>query len=195
VTSDNPEFSPIAGDVIASDIRRISGRRGTDNGLIEIPLYGHDFRYQVRIDRSAGTPRLIELRMVANTGGDIDPAAINNLPVRRLAKAAARFISMTEHGVVSVGDLHDPTSSALPDLEPPRLRRNRRDLGVEDYRQVAAYLMWARKIGVSPREFAAEQFGVALPTLDRWIAEAKKRGFLRRDWATATTDTKEADPS
>jgi hypothetical protein len=189
VTSDNPEFSAITGDVIASDVRRISGKRGSDNGLIEIPLYGHDFRYQVRIDRSTGTPHLTELRMIAAAGGDIDPAAINNLPVRRLAKAAARFISMTEYGIVDVSDLHDPTGSARPDLESPRRRRN---LGDEHYRQVAARLKWGREIGVPPREFAAEQFGVALPTLDRWIKEAKDRGFLRRDWATAT-DAKEAD--
>lgn len=26
------------GDVMAGDIRRVSGRRGTENGLIEIPL-------------------------------------------------------------------------------------------------------------------------------------------------------------
>ena len=180
------------GDVIASDIQRISGKRRTDNGLIEIPLYGHDFRYQVRIDRSAGTPRLTELRMVANTGGDIDPAAINNLPVRRLAKAAAQFISMTECGVASVRDLFDPTGLARPDLPPGRRRRN---VSPEHYREVAAQLVRAREIGFPPREYVADYYAVTLPTLDRWIAEAKKRGFLRRDWAIRTTDTKETDPS
>lgn len=175
------------GDVIASDIRRVNGRRGTDNGLIEIPLHGHDFRYQVRIDRSVGTPRLTELRVVCtDDGGDIDPAAVRQIPVRRLAKAAAQFISLTEHGVSDVGDLHDPTGLARPDLEPPRRRRN---LGDEHYRQVAAHLVWAREIGVPPREFAAEQFKVALPTLDRWIKEAKKRNYLRRDWAITAADT------
>lgn len=190
MTSDNPAFTPIAGDVIASEVRRVSGRRGSDNGLIEIPLYGHDFHYRVRIDRSAGTPRLTELQMVADEGGDIDPAAVRQVPVRRLARAAAQFISMTEHGVTDVGDLYDPTGSARPDLEPGRRRRN---LGPEHYRQVAALLEGAREIGVPPREHVARYFAVAIPTLDRWIAEAKRRGFLRRDWSTTTTDTEETD--
>lgn len=190
MTSDSGAFTPIVGDVMAGDIRRVSGKRGTDNGLIEIPLYGHDFRYQVRIDRSAGTPRLVELRMVcADDGGDIDPAAVRQVPVRRLAKAAAQFVSMTEHGVTDVGDLYDPTGSARPDIEPGKRRRN---LGPEHFRQVAALLEGAREIGVPPREHVAKYFGVAKPTLDRWIAEAKRRGFLRRDWST-TTDTEETD--
>jgi len=189
VTTDNPAFTPIVGDVIASGIRRVSGRRGSDNGLIEIPLYGHDFRYQVRIDRSAGTPRLTELRMVCtDDGGDIDPAAVRQVPVRRLARAAAQFISMTEYGVANVGDLFDPTAQARPDLEPGRRRRN---LGPEHYRQVAARLEYAREIGLPPREHVSDYYGVALPTLDRWIKQAKERGFLRRDWSTTTADTVE----
>jgi hypothetical protein len=191
VTSDKPEFTPIAGDVMADDIRRVSGKRGSDNGLIEIPLYGHGFRYQVRIDRSGGTPRLTELRMVCvGDGGDIDPAAVRNIPVRRLAKAAAKFVSLTEHGIADAGDMYDPTGPARPDLEPGKRRRN---LGDEHYRQVAAQISWAREIGLAPRDYAADYFGVTLPTLDRWIAQAKKRGFLRRDWSTATADTQETD--
>ncbi|MDX1881863.1 hypothetical protein [Mycolicibacterium sp. 120270] len=192
MTSDNPSFAPILGDVIADGIRRCDGTPGSDDGLIEIPLYGHDLRYQVRIDRSTGTPHLTELRIVApDDGGDIDPAAVKQVPVRRLAKAAAQFISMTEHGVTNVGDLFDPTGSTRPDLEPGKRRRN---LGPEHYRQVAALLQEAREIGVPPRQHVADYFGVALPTLDRWIAEAKKRGFLPRDWSN-TTDTEKADPS
>ncbi|OBY30804.1 hypothetical protein [Mycolicibacter kumamotonensis] len=190
MTSDNPAFTPIVGDVIADQIRRVSGRRGTDKGLIEIALYGHDLRYQVRIDRSDGTPRLAELRMVADGGGDIDPAAVRNVPVRRLAKAAAQFISMTEHGVANAGDMFDPTGLSRPDLEPGKRRRN---LGPEHYRQVAARLEWAREIGLPPREHVADYYGVALPTLDRWIKQAKQRGFLRRDWSTITANTEETD--
>jgi hypothetical protein len=191
VTSDNPVFTPIVGDVLAGEIRRVSGKRGSDKGLIEIPLYGHHFRYQVRIDRSVGTPRLTELRMVCvDDGGDIDPAAVRQVPVRRLAKAAAQFISMTEHGVANVGDLFDPTGKARPDLEPGKRRRSR---GPEHYRQVAARLEYAREIGVPPREHVAEYYGVALPTLDRWIAEAKKRRFLRRDWSTTTANAEETN--
>ncbi|SIJ61516.1 Uncharacterised protein [Mycobacteroides abscessus subsp. bolletii] len=191
MTSDNPAFAPIVGDVLASDIRRISGKRGTDNGLIEIPLYGHAFRYQVRINLQEGRPHLIELRVVCtdDNGGDIDPAAVRQIPVRRLAKAAAQFIFMTEHGVTDVGDLYDPTGQSRPDLEPGKRRRN---LGPEHYRQVAALLEGAREIGLPPREHVADSMGVSLPTLDRWIAKAKDLGFLPRDWST---NTKKVNPS
>ncbi len=178
------------GDVLAGDIRRVSGKPGSDDGLIEIPLYGHAFSYQVRIERTGGTPRLVELRMVTtDDGGDIDPAAVRQIPVRRLAKAAAQFISMTEHGVANAGDLFDPTGQARPDLEPGKRRRN---LGPEHYRQVAALLEGTREIGMPPREHVADYFGVSLPTLDRWIAKAKELGFLPRAWST---NTKKANPS
>lgn len=189
MTPDNPAFTPIVGDVIADEVHRVSGRRGSDKGLIEIALYGHDFRYQVRIDRSAGTPRVTELRMIcADESDDIDPAAVRNVPVRRLAKAAAQFISMTEHGVANAGDMFDPTGLSRPDLEPGKRRRN---LGPEHYRQVAARLQMAREFGLPPREHVADYFGVALPTLDRWIKQAKERSYLPRDWSTSTADTTE----
>lgn len=92
---------------------------------------------------------------------------------------------MTEHGISDAGDVYDPTGAARPDLPEPKRRRN---LGDEHYRQVAAQLSWAREIGVAPSDYVAHHFGVTLPTLDRWIAEAKKRGFLRRDWSTAATE-------
>ena len=191
MTSDNPAFTPIPGDVVANDIRRVSGRRGSDKGLIEIPLHGHAFAYQVRIERGGGTPRLVELRMVAPDGGDIDPAAVRNVPVRRLAKAAAQFITLTEHGVVNAGDVFDPTGLARPDLEPGKRRR---DLGPEHYREVAAQLQKAREIGLPPREYVADYYGVALPTLDRWIKKAKDRGFLLRDWSTTpAADNEDTD--
>ncbi|KKF01589.1 hypothetical protein WN67_12765 [Mycolicibacterium obuense] len=171
--------------MVADSIRRVSGRRGSDKGLIEIPLYGHVFGYQVRIERSGGTPRLAELRIIAPGGGDIDPGAVRNVPVRRLAKAAAQFISLTEHGVVNAGDVFDPTDLARPDLEPGKRRRT---LGPEHYREVAAQLQMAREIGLPPRDHVADHYGVALPTLDRWIKQAKDRGFLPRDWSTTATE-------
>lgn len=56
-----------------------------------------------------------------------------------------------------------------------------------------AYLLTAaREAGESPREYAAERLGTSLPSVDRWVAEAKRRGDLRRDWSMTTTD-KETD--
>jgi hypothetical protein len=58
---------------------------------------------------------------------------------------------------------------------------------------VAKLLLWAREIGESPREYVADRLGSPLPTVDRWIKQAKQRGFLRRDWATAPDTTTTED--
>lgn len=187
VPTDNPDHGGdfIKGDVVAEAIRRINGDPGSDGGLIEVPLFGHRYSYQVRVELlPSRAPRLAELRMIASDGDtDIDPTSVRDIPVRRLAKAAARFISLTEHGIGVAGDEYDPTDLRRPDIEPP----TRRKLDEAHYRQVAKLLLWAREIGESPREYVSAQLSTSLPTVDRWIAKAKKLGFLRRDWA-ATTD-------
>lgn len=174
----------IKGDVVAEAIRRTSGKPGSDDGLIEIPLFGHRYRYQVRVELvPRRPPRLVELRMIASDDDtDVDPTSVRDIPVRRLAKAAARFISLTEHGIGVAGDEYDPTGLRRPDMEP----MGRRKLDDAHYRQVAKLLMWAREIGESPREYVSAELNTPLPTVDRWIAKAKKLNMLRRDWATTT---------
>jgi len=184
VTGDGPGAPMIKGDVIADQIKRVSGRKGSANGLIEIPLYGHRYRYQVRVHLSGPAPRLAELRMIAaDDGSEVDPSAVRDVPVRRLALAAARFIRLTESGVAVAGDFDDPTDLVRPD-HPKGGRGNKLD--DVHYRQVRNLLIRAREIGLSPREYVAEQFQVELPTVDRWIREAKARNILARDWARTT---------
>src|SRR5690606_2176952 len=82
------EPEPIKGDVIPGSTRRL------DDGLVEVRLIGHDHRYVVGVDISGPAPRLTELRIVADSPeAEIDPATIRQVPVRRLAAAAARFVA------------------------------------------------------------------------------------------------------
>ncbi|PVB44271.1 hypothetical protein [Mycobacteroides abscessus] len=185
----------IKGDVVPGGIRRISGTPGTDDGLIEVTLVGHPYRYQVRVEMGTGAPRLTELHLIpldpAVAAVDIDPGTIRLVPVRRLAKAAARFIARHDGAFVGVQELRDPTLELQPERPPNGGRR--RKLDDTHYRQVAYLLTAAREAGESPREYVAERLEGSLPTVDRWIAEAKKRGHLRRDWSmtTITTDANE----
>ncbi len=180
MASDDSRNHPIKGDVIPDSIRRISGRRGSPDGLIEIALVGHPHRYRVRIELDFAAPRLVELHLVpGDTNAEIDPATVRQIPVRRLSKAAARFIGLTERKVALAGDHEDPTNLVRPDHEP-----GGRTLDDVHYRQVANLRTTAREWGLSPREHVAERLGASLPTVDRWIKEAKKRGFLPRDWST-----------
>ncbi|MDY6871292.1 MAG: hypothetical protein SV966_12520 [Actinomycetota bacterium] len=170
--------------MLADRIKRVSGRKGNANGLIEIPLYGHRHRYVVRVDLSGPAPRLAELRVIAADGdSEVDTAAVREVPVRRLALAAARFIRYTEHGIAIAGDTDDPTDLMRPDH--PKGGRGNKYADVH-YRQVRNLLIQARESGLSPRDHVAKQFTVELPTVDRWIKEAKARGILARDWARAT---------
>jgi hypothetical protein len=185
MTGDGTGAPMIKGDVIADHIKRVSGRKGSPDGLIEIPLYGHRYRYQVRVDLTKHqAPRLVELRMLAfHEGAEVDPTAVRDIPVRRLALAAMRFIGLTEWGVAEAGDFDDPTNLMRPDH--PKGGRGKK-LDDVHYRQVRNMLIGARQNGLSPREYVAGQFTVELPTVDRWIREAKARNILERDWARTT---------
>jgi hypothetical protein len=180
MASDDPRNHTLKGDVIPDSIRRISGQPGSPDGLIEIALAGHPHRYRVRIDLDFAAPRLVELHLVpGGEATEIDPATIRQIPVRRLAKAAARFIGLTELKVCLAGDFEDPTNLVRPDHG-----AGERVLDDVHYRQVANLLTTAREWGLSPREHVCATLKASLPTVDRWIKEAKKRGFLPRDWST-----------
>lgn len=172
---------PIKGDVDTGGIRRVSGTPYADDGLIEIPLVGHRNRYHVRVDLSGPAPRLVELRIMADDADEIDPAAMKAVPVRRLTSAAAQYITQLEYGFLTVQEVREPARLTRPE------RSASRHLDDDHYRRIAAALMAARRAGAPPRQAVAEQMGgVPLATLDRWIAEAKRRGHLRRDWRTTT---------
>lgn len=185
-TTDNTRGVGIKGDV--ETVRRVpgklGGKRGTDQGLIEVALVGHPHRYRVRVDMSGPAPRLVELHISSpDDVADIDPAAMR-IPVRRLAHAAAHFISHADGAFVTPEELDDPVRSVRPEV----VERRRTHLDDEHYRDVARLLMAARREGArSPRKVVAQQRGWEVPTLDRWINEAKLRGHLPRDWATTYT--------
>lgn len=189
MSSDSRHQQLIKGDVAPGGTRRVSGTPGTDDGLIEVTLVGHPHRYQVRVEMGTGAPRLTELHLLPldpDAAADIDPATIRLVPVRRLAKAAARFIARADGAFIGVQELRDPTLELRPDV--PANGGTRRKLDDVHYRRVADLLTAAREAGESPREYVADRLGTSLPSVDRWIAEAKRRGHLRRDWSMSTTD-------
>jgi hypothetical protein len=187
MASKEHQLPPMKGDVIPDSIRRISGRKRTTDGLIEIGLVGHPHRYRVRVDLDGAAPRLMELHLIPDNGNvEIDPATIRQVPVRRLAKAAAHFVGLTEYRIALPSDYDDPTSLTRPEQVP-----GGRTLNDVHYQEVTELLTTAREWGVSPREHVAARLGASLPTVDRWIKEAKKRGFLPRDWSTTNGATVE----
>lgn len=117
----------------------------------------------------------------------IEPATIRQVPVRRLAKAAAQFISRVDGAIVTPYELDDPTLLLRP--ERPHDGGRRRKLDDVHYRQVSQLLIAARENGFAPRKYVAEHLRGSLPTVDRRIAEAKRRQILPRDWSTTNEET------
>lgn len=178
MASDSDDYLPIKGDV--ESVIRINGRAGRAGGLLEIRLVGHPHRYRVRIDTSSGAPALIELHLlpIDGTVAEITTDAIRAVPTRRLANAAARFAMLDENKIALAGEDDDPTSLLRPDHVPGKT------LDDTHYRQVRNLLLAARRMGLSPREYVKDRLHASIPTVDRWIKEAKNRGFLDPDWAS-----------
>lgn len=195
--TDNTRGVGVKGDV--EHVERVPGRpggkRGSDQGLIEVALVGHPHHYRVRVDMSGPTPRLVELQMYStNDAAEIDPAA-GRIPVRRLTHAAARFISSFDGSWMTPDEAENPVLVSRPEVAAVATRR--RTLDDDYYKRVGQALLRARREGArSPRKVVAKELlGSDTPsklmTLDRYIAEAKRRNLLPRDWATATTTTEE----
>lgn len=186
--TDNTATVGIKGDV--EHVERVSGKRGTDQGLIEVRLVGHPHRYRVRVDMSGPAPRLVELHVASDDDAAEITPAVMPIPIRRLTHTAARFIASGDGSWMTPDEADNPVLVSRPEVAE---RRRRRHLDDAHYERVAKLLMEARHTGErSPRRAVARKVcGSDLPkdlvTIDRYIAEAKRRGFLPPDWATATT--------
>lgn len=186
--SDSPREAwppKVKGDV--DRVERLSGEPGAAGAigsLIAVWLVGHPHRYVVRVDMSAATPRLVELRIDSpDDAPEIDPAVMR-VPVRRLTRAAAGWIARADGAFVTPDQVDDTALLARPEVVE---RRRPRHLDDDHYKRIAAALLTARRAGArSPRKVVAADIGVPVLTVDRWIATAKDRGYLARDWATST---------
>jgi hypothetical protein len=169
---------PINGDV--ESVIRLTGRKRGD-GLIEVALVGHPHRYRVRIDLHSRAPKLIELQLIPGDSPaiEIGTAVLRTVPVGRLAAAAARHIRLTERGFITADELEDDEILRLrPDYRP-----DGRNLDDAHYRYVVHLLTSARELGLSPREYVKQRMHTSIPTVDRWIRQAKQLEILDPDWS------------
>jgi hypothetical protein len=113
---------------------------------------------------------------------------IRQVPVRRLASAAARWILLVDGRLASPDEIDDPTAALRSD-RPPNGGMCRKFDEVH-YQQITCFVTTARESGFSPHEYVAERLGPAsVPDVDRWIVEPKRRGYLRRNWSATTEET------
>lgn len=142
---------------------------GTD---VRLRLWGHPFLYGVRAIKAAGGPQVVELH-IDSPEHDV-PLRPDDL--RALAKLIDRI-------AYAATDFMDPSTPAFHAPEKPLPKRpGRRGYGQDHYAEVAKFAKWThqrRKSGRSVRKAIAERWSVSEHTADKWLARARKAGFLQ----------------
>ena len=121
---------PQRGDVESVDYADPDPSPGTRTGpfrripqpdeRVAIRLVGHPFTYVVRVATTKGRdPRLAELTMLADDGGEVDYRAVRRVPVRRLAYTAAQWIERCGGQVGYVSDTVEARTQ--PENHDPRV--------------------------------------------------------------------------
>ncbi|MGW0037488.1 hypothetical protein [Gordonia sp. NPDC003376] len=131
---------------------------------VSIRLYGHPRTYVVRVSTTGREPRLTELSIIADAGTVVDPAALREVPARRLAYSAAQWIDRLGGRLAYPADTTE--IHARPDDADPR---------VWDAARAAAR---ALSLGLPVRQSVADELSVSTRTADRLLAKAKAEGFL-----------------
>lgn len=141
------------------------GRVPETDERVAIRLVGHPFHYIVRVATARGRdPRLTELTIHADDGGDIDHATLRAVPVRRLTYTAAQWIAR-EGGLI--GDVDDiAETTAQPDNPAPPVRA------------AAELAEQALSLGLPVRPYVADKLGYSKTTVDRLLKRAKAEGWL-----------------
>lgn len=144
------------------------GRVPNDDERVAIRLVGHPFRYIVRVATARGRdPRLTELTMRADDGGDIDHTAMRQVPVRRLAYTAAQWIQRWGGLIGSPDDTAETRTQ--PENHDPKVYR------------AAQIADRAVSLGQPVRPTVAAELNVSTRTVDRLLKRAKAEGWLSDD--------------
>jgi hypothetical protein len=147
---------------------------------------GETISIEVEID-NPGDPRIRRLEVRDTDGAGITSAALRKLAIGRLTReavaAAARPYTPSEDGAEPVFRIvsADPREAASFYRQYTRdARRPRRGspLTDDDLRQVADIYRAAMSRGDPPTLMVADQLYAARSTAARWVATARKRGFL-----------------
>lgn len=142
--------------------------RGTAYGET-ITLVGHDLHYEVTTVDTDNGPEVVALWIKGTKDRPLRPDDLRRIPLRRLAKAAANWDWL----------FNNPNASAWG--QPERRQPRPRQLGDEHYRQVADLARLAFKNGEPRvRDFIAKKLHASPFTVDKWLAECRRRGHLER---------------
>ncbi|MBD0024395.1 hypothetical protein GII33_16230 [Gordonia pseudamarae] len=147
--------------------RRSPFRAPAPDERVAIRLHGHPRTYVVRVVTTGREPQLTELSVIADAGTTVDPAALREIPARRLAYSAAQWIARLGGQVAYASDQAE--TRTRPEDADPR---------VWDAARIADR---ALALGLPVRQTVADDLVVSTRTADRLLAKAKAEGFLDAD--------------
>lgn len=126
---------------------------------------GHHLRYWVRIGRDAKGPFIAELRIIGDETRAVTSEDLRAIPLSRLAAAIAG----------KAFDLLDSPEWHRPD-GPGRRKARVDDAQLQEVADLARQAFQGRQ---RVRETLAAHFQVSPFTVDKWLAKARERGFLK----------------
>lgn len=152
----------------------MDGRVPALESPVVVELHGHGHhRYVVRAVPTESGPVLVELRILGD-GSSLDYDALSPPLARRLAYAAMQWLSSAGGLWATPGDT-DETAAKPEEADTIRRRRKATD---ELLTEVARHVERAVLLGLPIRPYVGQQMNRSKPAVARYIAEAKRQGYL-----------------
>lgn len=156
-----------------------------------VTLHGHDLAYFVRLVFTPAGPAVADLTVINPAGRPVTAADLRAIPLHRLARAvAAKARTRTlgelnsnvtakslERSGVTWGDLDPDNYRGKEAQSAPRRRRLLTDEYLTEIATLARELRDTQP-GLPIRIEIARRYHVSVPTVDKWLAAARKRGIL-----------------
>jgi hypothetical protein len=150
------------------------------DGYVGVPFRDKPWEISVKVAEVGGVPQIVALRIEAivwgvsedkehveyfygGSGGDptITADVLRRLPLRHLREVAVRQVYQPDSDWLEPFKVQRVPGQAWPD---------------EHYQEVAKVYTSA---GAAPLKAISERWGVSRPTASKWVAEARRRKFLK----------------
>ena len=149
------------------DVESVSG---TKYGMT-VTLVGHDLHYEVTTVETDAGPVVTHLWIKGSADRPLRPEDLRRIPLRRLAFAAERWFDNNNAA--------DETGEETRWSQPERSQERTRQHVDEHYEKVAEVARSAFRRGLKVRDTVARDFHVSPYTVDKWLRECRRRGYLR----------------
>lgn len=133
------------------------------------------WRTLVQVASVDGRPCIVGLQLHAPEGELLEGTAVRDLVV---TAEALRRLPLRELRDAALAGQHRELNAVVRALEAPEKPPGQRSWDDSHYERVAEVYRAADGVGRPPRQVIADRWHVGLPTVSRWLREARRRGHL-----------------